>query len=303
MPWGRNVNPSKFNIEKPFLFSCGIKDHGGHRALTQHPPLNSKEERPRKGGLVWKGFTFSKPASQPGPLVLMPRYLGSGRSPEKWFSVWGTASLLPGPGVWPRWSSHKRGTTAPFVHPNLNANRPRGLRALRFSPAIKYRFIGFCAICLVLNVEPCPREGIRSRNTGAQVLKSTPALPPEGWATADTHLTVSAFPSPHQWHEETLLSHQCGHFQFFSAWVSQENGKWTTFPMTLLKCMPTSLFFALLSPPLVLQMKCIWTLGKRRHEGRGRDRTSPTLTQEEQDDLRSIILLCFPSPAASKAGS
>lgn len=54
----------------------------------------------------------------------MPRYLGSGTSPEKWwFSVWGTASLLRGPGVWPRWSSHKRGTTAPFVHPNLNANR------------------------------------------------------------------------------------------------------------------------------------------------------------------------------------
>lgn len=56
----------------------------------------------------------------------MPRYLGSGRSPEKWFSVWGTASLLPGPGVWPRWCSHKRGTTAPFVHQTWTPTDPVG---------------------------------------------------------------------------------------------------------------------------------------------------------------------------------
>lgn len=38
-------------------------------------------------------------------------------------------------------------------------------------------------------------------------------------------------------------------------------------------------------------------------EERGSNRTSPTLTQEEQGDLRSILLLCFPSPTASKTGS
>lgn len=203
-----------------------------------------------------------------GPLFWSPRCLGSSRYPEKWFSVWGTAKLLPGNGVRPRESSHRSGTTVPFVQA-CPPDRPRGLQALGFSPATKYHFIGFCDICLVLNTEPCSK----GRSSKAAIQE------PEFWDSdlfchqkngqPATH--ASLFLGVHLPIDKMKKLYQ-------AIYVAVSSSFQQVFPKETgsglpLKCNFSNLCFLSCPSPcphpphLVLQRKCIWKLGKRKPLG------------------------------------
>lgn len=151
MPWGRNVNPSKFNIEKPFLFSCWMKDYRSRESLTQYS--DSRIKCLEKSGVILNWFTFSKPASQLQPLVVIPR------------ATWATADLLRGDivagplaGPEPSWLVGWGRPSWQRDHSETVHQRDAvGPRLWVPYPATKYHFIGFCDICLAFNAEAHPK--------------------------------------------------------------------------------------------------------------------------------------------------
>ena len=63
MPWGRNVNPSKPNTEKPFLFLSGMKEHRAMKLWPDAPP--SLKMKGHKNALVLSQKASSAPCFNP----------------------------------------------------------------------------------------------------------------------------------------------------------------------------------------------------------------------------------------------
>lgn len=79
MPWGRNVSSSKFNTEKPFLFSCWMKDSGAME-LWPRSPLIPRMKGPEKSGVVLKWFMLASQQANLVPSLNPQSDLSSGRS-------------------------------------------------------------------------------------------------------------------------------------------------------------------------------------------------------------------------------
>lgn len=186
MLWGRNVSPSKFNTESLSCFHAEWKTMGAMK-LWPSVPLNCKEEGPEKRGLVLKWLTFFKPASQPGPLILMPKVPGQQQI------FWEVVPCLRHHQA-PAWAWCMAGVKQPqerdhsaLCPTKLSAKQTPKALGTRFYSCYQIPFHWLCGICLVLNAEPCP-EG-RGPKAGMQE--------PEFWSPGLLHHQKNGQPEMH----------------------------------------------------------------------------------------------------------